>query len=97
MNASGTFSPSANASLSVTTGTGRVAVAGTGGTLRLANVTSVECFVTVGDVTVVAATTDFSIPGNSVVFLAIPNTATYVAAITGATVTTLRISRGDGA
>lgn len=90
------FSPAANASLSVTTTTGRVAISGTGGTLRLANVTSVECFVAVGDNTVVATTGDFSVPGNTPVFLAIPNTATHVAAITGATTTTLRISRGEG-
>lgn len=90
------FTPAANASLSVTTSTGRVAVAGTGATLRLANVTSVECFVKVGDVTVEAATTDFSVPGNTQVLISIPNTATHVAAITAATTTTLRISRGDG-
>lgn len=90
------FSPAANASLSVTTSTGRVAVSGEGSSLRLANVTSVECFVKVGDVTVVATTGDFSIPGNTAIIISIPNTATYVAAITAATTTTLRISRGEG-
>ena len=90
------FTPAANASISVTTTTGRTAISGTGATLRLCNVTSVECFVTVGDSTVVATTSDFSVPGNTVAFISVPNTATHVAAITGATTTTLRISRGDG-
>lgn len=90
------FSPAASASLSVTTTTGNVAISGTGSTLRLANVTAVECFVTVGTSTVTAAITDFSIPGNTIVLLAIANTATHIAAITGATTTTLRISRGEG-
>jgi len=89
------FTPQVNVSLAVTTTTGRVAVSGTGSVLRLANVSSVECFVTVGDSTVTATTTDFPIPGNTVVFMEIPNIATNVAAITAATTTTLRVSRGD--
>ena len=90
------FTPAANASISVTTTTGNVAISGTGGTLRLANVTSVECFVKVGESTVVATTSDFSVPGNTVAFISVPNTATHVAAITASSTATLRISRGDG-
>lgn len=90
------FTPAANASISVTNTTGRAAISGTGATLRLANVSTVECFVKVGDSTVEAATTDFSVPANSQVFISVPNTATHVAAITAASTTTLRISRGDG-
>jgi hypothetical protein len=90
------FSPGFNATLAVSTATSRVAVTGTGSTLRLANVTTVECFVAIGDSAVNAAISDFSVPGNTAILLAIPNTATYVAAITAATTTTLRISRGEG-
>ena len=90
------FTPAANATIAVTTSTGNVAIAGTGATLRLANVTSVECFVAVGNSAVAATTGSFSVPGNTQVFISIPNEATYVAAITAATTTTLRISRGDG-
>lgn len=90
------FTPAANASISVTNASGSAAISGTGGTLRLANVSTVECFVKVGGSTVTAATTDFSVPANTQVFISVPNTATHVAAITAASTTTLRISRGDG-
>jgi hypothetical protein len=90
------FTPAANASISVTTTTGNAAIAGTGATLRLANVTAQECFVAVGGSTVAATTGGFSVPGNSQVFISIPNEATHVAAITGSSTATLRISRGDG-
>lgn len=91
------FTPGANFSISVTTTTGNVAITGAGTTLRLANVSAVECFVATGVGSGVAATTaGFSVPGNSQVLITVPSATTYLAAITAATTTTLRISRGDG-
>ena len=90
------FTPGANFSISVTTSSARVNVAGAGNTLRLANVASTECFVKLGDSTVTAATTDLSMPANSTLFLAVFDSTTYVAAITASGTATLRISRGDG-
>jgi len=90
------FTPATNASLSVTTSTGRAAATGNGTTLRIANVAATECFIKLGDSTVTATTSDFSMPANSVALLAASGAITYVAAITASGTATLRISRGDG-
>lgn len=90
------FTPGANFSLAVTTTTGAVNVTGNGTTLRLANVAATECFIKLGTSAVTAATTDFSMPANSQIFLTASNAITYVAAITASGTATLRISRGDG-
>ena len=90
------FTPGANFSIAVTTTTGRVNVTGNGTTLRLANVAATECFIKLGDSTVTATTSDFSMPANSVALLAASGAITYVAAITASGTATLRIARGDG-
>lgn len=91
------FSPGANASLSVTTSTDRVAITGAGNTLRLANVSATECFVALGTSTVEATTGGFSMPANSQLFVSVSDAVTNVAAITASGTATLRISRGEGA
>lgn len=96
MSAVPAFSPGGNFSISVTTSSARVNVTGEGTTLRLANVSTVECFVAFGGSTVTAAATDFSMPANTQVFVTVPSGTSYVAAITASGATTLRISRGDG-
>lgn len=90
------FSPGANASIAVTTTTGNVAITGVGSVLRLANVTSVECFVAFGTSAITATTGSFSVPGNTAIFVSVSDAVTHVAAITASGTATLRISRGDG-
>lgn len=90
------FTPAGNFSIAVTTTSGNVATTGAGTTLRLANVAAVECFVAFGGSDVVALTSSFSVPGNTQILVSVPSGTTHVAAITAATTTTLRISRGDG-
>jgi hypothetical protein len=96
MSAVDPFTPGGNFSISVTTTTGRVATTGAGNVMRLANVSSTECFVAFGTGSVNATTSGFSMPGNSQVFVASSDAITHVAAITASGTTTLRISRGDG-
>lgn len=92
------FTPGGNFSIVVTNaGTDRVNITGQGTTLRIANVGATECFLTFGtSSTLTAATTDFSMPATSQLLVTVPSTTTYVAAVTAAGTTTLRISRGDG-
>lgn len=99
--------PAVNGTIAVTTTSQRIALQGAGAVVTLANVSTVECFVAVGDSTVVAtaaatpaatSATDgsMSIPANSWASFAIPLDATHLAAVTAASTTTLRVSRGEG-
>jgi hypothetical protein len=98
--------PAVNGTIAVTTTSQRIALTGTGSSIRVANVTATEAFINVGDSTVVAVAgagatqaSDgaMSVPANSLGFYAVPGSATHVAAITAAGTATLRISRGEGA
>ena len=101
------FTPGAvNATLGVSTVSANVALSGSGSALRIANVSTVEAFVALGSSTVAAVAGGtkgsaddggFSIPGATVTVLTLPPDATHLAGITGASTTTLRINRGDGA
>lgn len=101
------FAPGAvNATLGVTTVTGGVTLSGTGTSVMISNVTSVEAFVALGGskVTVAAGGTKtsaddggLSVPGNVTVIYTLPPDATTLAGITASGTTTLRLNRGDGA
>lgn len=99
--------PAVNGTIAVTTTSQRIALQGAGSVVLVANVSTVECFIAVGSSTVVAVAaaaspatdaTDgsMSIPPNTSATFSIPDTATHLAAVTAATTTTLRVSRGDG-
>ena len=97
MSAVPAFTPAGNFSISVTTTSANVNTTGAGTTMRLANVSTSECFVAFGtDNTTAATTGGFSMPANSQILVTVPSGTTYVAAITASGSTTLRISRGDG-
>jgi hypothetical protein len=99
--------PAVNSTVAVTGTSQRIALAGSGNTVVVKNAGSTECFIAVGDVTVVAtagagstAASDgsFSILPGEIAAYTIPLSATYLAAIcAGAGTTTLRVARGEGA
>lgn len=98
------FTPGASGTIAVTATTQRVLVTGVGKTLYVTNVGTTECFITIGDSTVVAvagaASTGMgggmSIPPGFA-FAAGMDTNTHIAAICAAAgTTTLRFTRGDG-
>jgi len=106
MSRNNSFTPGAiNATLAVTSVSGAVTLSGAGSQVRIANVGTVEAF------TAFAATVagggskssnddgGVSIPPATIQFFTLPPGATTLAAITasGASGTTLRINRGDGA
>lgn len=97
--------PTVNGTIAVTSTSQAIALQGAGGSVLLQNVGTTECFVAVGDSTVTATagtgTTDatdgsMSVPAGAIVVYSIPQTATYVAAVTAAGTTILRVSRGSG-
>lgn len=91
----GSFAPTGNASLSVTTSSARVAFGSVDTSMVVQNTGSATAYVKTGDVTVTAATTDTPIPaGASYAF----NTggSGYIAAITASGSTSLRITTGTG-
>lgn len=108
MSRNNSFTPGAvNSTFACTTtsGTTPIALTGTGSTVLVQNVTSVEGFVAVGSSTVSvvaggatskASDGGFSVPGNTMRALSIPLDATHIVGITAASVTTFRISRGEG-
>ena len=99
--------PVVSSTIAVTASNQRIALAGSGNTVVVKNAGLTECFVAVGDVTVVAtagggstAASDgsFSILPGEIAAYTIPLSATYLAAIcAGAGTTTLRVARGEGA
>lgn len=64
---------------------------------RVANISSVEAFVSFGTSQTADAISlvSLSIPGNTVQYVALATDATHVAGITAATTTTLRVTRGE--
>lgn len=100
--------PPVNSTIAVTSTSQRIAMVGSGNQIVVKNLGTSECFIAVGDVTVVAtaATTpaatvasdgSFSIPVGEVGTYTIPLGATHLAAVCiAAATTTLRVSRGEG-
>jgi hypothetical protein len=85
--------------ISVTSTSSNVHLSVCGPNVLLFNITSQEAFYQLGPASSTAATTSsFSIPGNSYIMLTVPNpsggSGYYLAAITSASTTTLRISQG---
>ncbi len=88
-------------SLSVSVTSSNVAVPGCANTVIVYNITSQEAFYKIVTTSAgTAATSDFSIPGNTFVRLAVPvpsspsGTAAWIAAITASSTTTLRLVPG---
>jgi len=97
--------PANNDTLACSTKAASVALSGTGDTILVSNVTTVEAFIAAGDSTVTvvaggsstkAADGGTSVPGGTTLTFSVPDTVTHLAGITGASTTTLRISRGSG-
>lgn len=89
------FAPTGNASLSVTTSSGRVALPNSDDTVVLQNLGSVALYLNFGSSGVTAATTDTPLqPGMVATFNA--GAATHVAAITSTGTATLAVTTGTG-
>lgn len=97
------FTPGASGTIAVTTTSAALAVTGQGKTLYVNNVGSTECFIAIGDSTVeavaggalTAMSGGMSIPPGFSCAIGIDRN-THIAAITAASTTTLRVTRGDG-
>jgi hypothetical protein len=84
------------ATISATAVSSNVQLNTCGATVILYNITAVEAFYVVGATSATTATTsNFSIPGNSFVQIAVPTNGDWIAAITAAGSTTLRVSQGS--
>lgn len=83
------------ATLSVTGTSSNVQLSACGGTVLLWNISAQEAFYNFGTLsTVTAATSNWSLPGNSSVVLNLGTNRPYLAAITATSTTTLRITQG---
>jgi hypothetical protein len=89
------FNVSGNASLSVSNSSSRVALPTGDDTVLVANSGSTDCYVKLGSASVIAATTDLFVGSGRAITLA-TGSATYLAAITAASTTTLQIAQGVG-
>lgn len=89
------ISPCAAESLSVSGSSNNVLLSTCGPVVIVYNITSQEAFYNLGSTSsTTAATTNFSIPGNSFVTLNVNTQGWYLAAITASATTTLRIVQG---
>lgn len=92
----GAFNPTGIAQIaSVGVATSRVALANSDASVLLRNTGATDCFFKLGDVTVTAALTDYLLKAGESVNLATGG-ATYVAAITASSTTTLKAWSGTG-
>lgn len=91
------ITPCSSSSLSVTGTTGNTLLSGCGPTTVLWNIGANEVFIALGSTSTQAATTsNMSVPAGTGVTLNTSNTPLYLAAITGASTSTLRITQGWG-
>ena len=90
------FSPGATVSIACTTTSGSATVAAGNSTMRLTNIGANACFVRWGTGAQTALATDFPVAPNTSVLVAKPFEVVTVAALTGASTTTLYITVGEG-
>lgn len=92
------FTPGASSTLAVTTSSARVAITRKGSeqVLIYAPAANAAAFIVFGDDTVVATTAGVAIPPGFNKVFTVPEGATHVAAITGASTATLYFTCGDG-
>lgn len=92
------ISPCSANSLSVSGVTGNVQLSNCGPSVVLMNIGTQELFYNVGQVSTTAATTsNYSLPPNTYIVITVPTNSPagwYLAAITAANTTTLRITQG---
>ena len=89
------FTPTGAATLAVTSGSARVALPDTNTTVVLQNTGSTNLFFKLGNGSVTAAVTDYSLPAGYSIAVKI-STETNVAAITASSTTTLKVIQGTG-
>jgi hypothetical protein len=89
------FTPTGAASLSVSNVSGRVALPNTDATVIIQNTGTVNAFFKLGDGSVTAATTDYSLPAGTWIAVKI-TTEVDLAAITAASTTTFKVIQGTG-